>query len=311
MKKRFTSLCAMAALLLMLASFSPDIDYPRGDVDKTGEVNVGDVATLIDYLLYGRWSDEPEVPSTGTTFTVNGVSFTMIDVEGGTFMMGATDEQGNDYYQNADMRTAMPVHEVTLSSFRIGQTEVTQALWEAVMGYNLSQFTGNPQRPVERVNWNRCQDFIARLNELTGKTFRMLTEAEWEFAARGGIHSKGYKYAGSDNCYDVAWVYKNAADMTHSVGLKRPNELGLYDMSGNVAEWVNDVYGPYSSEPQTNPTGPEPTGTNPRRVVRGGHFHMLNPSIFGDARVAYRNEPCVQSVSDDYIGLRLAMDADQ
>ena len=198
------------------------------------------------------------------TFTVGGVSFTMVAVEGGTFTMGATAEQGSD--ANSDEK---PAHEVTLSSFAIGQTEVTQALWQAVMGTNPSRFTGDLQRPVERVSWNDCQEFITRLNQMTGMQFRLPTETEWEYAARGGNLSKGYKYAGSNNVDDVAWYSVNGGSITHAVGSKSPNELGLYDMSGNVYEWCQDWYGSYSSEAQTNPTGPA-TGSD--RVYRGGSW---------------------------------------
>ncbi len=199
--------------------------------------------------------------SNGQTFTVNGVSFTMIPVEGGTFTMGATSEQGSDAYKDEK-----PAHSVTLSSYMIGETEVTQALWEAVMGKNPSKFKGN-NRPVERVSWKDCQTFIAKLNSLTGKRFRLPTEAEWEYAARGGNRSKGYKYSGSNTLSDVAWYTDNSGKTTHDVKAKSPNELGIYDMSGNVWEWCSDRYGDYSSSSQTNPTG---AASGSFRVVRGG-----------------------------------------
>ena len=168
-------------------------------------MTISDVTTLIDYLLAGTWGDEPGNPGGGNeTYTVNGVSFKMVGVEGGTFTMGATAEQGSDAYSNEK-----PAHEVTLSSFSIGETEVTQALWQAVMGSNPSYFTGDLNRPVERVSWNDCQTFITKLNEMTGKTFRLPTEAEWEYAARGGNLSQGYKYAGSNDVNEVAWYWDN------------------------------------------------------------------------------------------------------
>ena len=195
------------------------------------------------------------------TFTVNGVSFNMIKVQGGTFTMGGTSEQGSD----AD-EWEQPTHSVTLSDYYIGETEVTQELWKAVMGSNPSSFSGT-NLPVEFVSWNDFQTFITKLNQLTGKKFRLPTEAEWEYAARGGNKSKGYKYAGSNTLSDVAWYEDNSGRTTHPVKQKQANELGLYDMSGNVWEWCLDWYGSYSSSAQTNPTGPS---SGSYRVLRGG-----------------------------------------
>lgn len=197
-------------------------------------------------------NDEPvDEPVDGEVFTynVNSVQFNMVYVKGGTFWMGATDEQAGDNQSNET-----PVNRVHLSSYFIGQTEVTQALWLEVMGANPSRFLGNLQRPVEQVSWNDCQTFLARLNELTGKNFRLLTEAEWEFAARGGNKSLGYKYAGSDTIWNVAWYSDNAYPQPYPVATKAPNELGLYDMSGNVCEWCQDWFDSYTSEEKTNPT---------------------------------------------------------
>ena len=195
------------------------------------------------------------------TFTANGVSFQMVEVRGGTFRMGATSEQGSD----AD-DVEKPVHQVTLSSYYIGKYEVTQDLWQAVMGSNPSEFEGS-RRPVERVSWDDCQTFISKLNSLTGKRFRLPTEAEWEFASRGGTMSRGYKYSGSNTPGEVAWYYDNSNSTTHDVGMKSPNELGLYDMNGNVCEWCSDRYDSYSSNSQTNPTG---ASGGSFRVNRGG-----------------------------------------
>ena len=185
----------------------------------------------------------------------------MVYVSGGTFTMGATGEQDSDAFDDEK-----PTHSVTLNSFYLCKYEVTQALWKAVMGKNPSDFKGN-NLPVENVSWNDCQTFISRLNNLTGRNFRLPTEAEWEYAARGGNRSRGYKYSGSNNPSDVSWDIDNSGDKTHPVGSKRPNELGLYDMSGNVYEWCSDWYGTYSSSSQTNPTGPS-SGWG--RVKRGG-----------------------------------------
>ena len=196
------------------------------------------------------------------TYTVNGVSFKMIGVQGGTFQMG---EDGSD---------VIPVHSVTLSSYSIGETEVTQALWKAVMGDNPSYSSGD-NLPVENVNWHECQTFITKLNQLTGKTFRLPTEAEWEFAARGGTKSQGYTYSGSNTVGDVAWYDGNSSAKTHEVATKSPNELGIYDMSGNVQEWCQDWYDSYSSSAQTNPTGPD---SGFYRVRRGGSWYSYAPS---------------------------------
>ena len=158
---------------------------------------------------------------------------------------------------------------MTLSDYSIGETEVTQELWRAVMGNNPSHFSGSGQLPVEDVSWNDCQEFIKKLNQLTGENFRLPTEAEWEFAARGGTMSRGYKYAGSNNINEVAWYDDNSNSRTHEVKTKQPNELGLYDMSGNVWEWCQDWYGNYSSSAMSNPTGPS-SGSS--RVFRGGSW---------------------------------------
>ena len=211
-------------------------------------------------------SDKEDIYTVNTnneTITVNGVSFTMIKVEGGTFRMGATSEQGSDAYNGEK-----PVHSVTLSDYYIGETEVTQELWEAVMGSNPSNFKGS-QKPVEKVSWKDCKKFIKKLNRLTGKNFRLPTEAEWEYAARGGNKSKGYKYSGSNTIGNVAWYTDNSSSKTHDVKTKSPNELGIYDMSGNVWEWCEDWHRPYSSGSQTNPTGPS---SGSFRVLRGGSW---------------------------------------
>ena len=200
-------------------------------------------------------------PTVNRQAELNKLINNMVYVSGGTFTMGATSEQDSDAFDDEK-----PPHSVTLSSFYICKYEVTQALWRAVMGKNPSRFKGN-NLPVEQVSWNDCQTFISRLNNLTGKNFRLPTEAEWEYAARGGNRSRGYKYSGSNTLPDVAWYEDNSGSKTHPVGSKSPNELGLYDMSGNVWEWCSDWYGTYSSTAQTNPTGSS-SGSN--RVDRGG-----------------------------------------
>ena len=224
---------------------------------------------------------------------VGNVQFEMVYVEGGTFRMGATKEQGDA------RNNEKPVHPVTLSSYLIGKYEVTQALWEEVMGSNPSGNKQGGDYPVEYLSWDDCQEFIEKLNDRTGMKFRLPTEAEWEYAARGGNRGKGYKYAGGDNLDEVGWYNENSGCHTHPVGEKKPNELGLYDMSGNVFEWCWDWYGKYSSEAQTNPAGPQ---SGCYRVLRGG-------CGWSDARF------CRVSVRDgsapghrvDFSGLRLVL----
>ena len=224
-------------------------------------------------------------------FTVNGVSFEMVRVEGGTFRMGATSEQGDGAWDNEK-----PVHSVTLSSYYIGKTEVTQALWQAVMGP--SNFKG-ADLPVECVSWNDCQEFIQKLNSLTGHNFRLPTEAEWEFACRGGNNSRGYKYSGSNDIDNVAWYDGNSGDQTHPVGTKASNELGIYDMSGNVWEWCSDWYADYTSHSQTNPKGPR---SGLYRVSRGGSWN-------DGARICRSSYRFGYDPTDRYeiLGLRLAL----
>ena len=232
-------------------------------------------------------------------FLVNGVSFEMVYVEGGTFDMGATTEQGSDAYDNE-----YPVHSVTLSGYYIGRCEVTQELWLAVMGSWPGTAPSNSygvgaNYPAYYISWNDCQEFISRLNSLTGRTFRLPTEAEWEYAARGGNKSSHYKYSGSNNIDEVAWYSSNSGSKTHAVGTKTANELGIYDMSGNVREWCSDRYGGYSVLAQTNPQGPS-TGSS--RVFRGGGWDYTARVC----RVSYRNRKD-PDYSSSYYGLRLVL----
>ena len=232
---------AVIALVVMLA-------MPKGNKENVYEEPV-ETEVAEDNIIE---------ESNDLTITANGVSFVMKRVAGGTFQMGSDDSEADD--------DEKPVHSVTVSTFYMGETEVTQALWKAVMGNNPSNWKGD-NLPVEQVSWNDCQEFIRKLNSLTGRSFRLPTEAEWEYAARGGSRSNGTKYAGSSSIGSVAWYTDNSAGKTHAVKGKSPNELGLYDMSGNVWEWCSDWFSYYSSSPSSNPKG---SSSGSYRVLRGG-----------------------------------------
>ena len=271
---------------------------------KTGKHNIE--VTADNYVDYSRTFvvnsssrrvnitlQEIPVRFSDGVLTINGVSYEMVWVEGGTFRMGATSEQGSDAWD-----FEKPVHSVTLSGYYIGKTEVTQALWKAVMGSNPSFFEGD-NLPEEQVSWDDCQEFIRELNALTGQNFRLPTEAEWEFACRGGNNSRGYKYSGSNYIDNVAWYDGNSGDKTHPVATKSPNELGIYDMSGNVDEWCNDWYGGYTSGAQTNPKGPYGGSC---RVRRGGCWNDLAGCCRSSDRSIGR-----PTIRFNYLGLRLAL----
>jgi formylglycine-generating enzyme required for sulfatase activity/serine/threonine protein kinase len=203
--------------------------------------------------------------------------FEMVEIPSGTFQMGSNEYDGEK-----------PIHSVTLSSFYMSKYEVTQKQWGEIMGTNPSNFTNCDNCPVENVSWNDIQDFIRKLNNKTGKNYRLPTEAEWEYAARGG---QNYKYAGSDNIDNVAWYGSNSGSKTHAVGQKSANGYGLYDMTGNVWEWCSDLYGAYSSSSSTNPSGPS-TGID--RVLRGGSWSCVASPCRVAARFTfgtYRNNP--------------------
>lgn len=229
-------------------------------------------------------------------FTANLKTFTdpfegqMVFVKGGGFRMGDTYGDGN--------REEKPVHPVTLNDFYIGKYEVTQAQWKEIMGENPSHFAGCDDCPVERISWLDVQEFLTKLNELTGKNYRLPSEAEWEYAAKGGENSRGFRYAGKNNINFVSWYSGNSGNKTQPVGQKEPNELGLYDMSGNVWEWVNDWFDFYTDSPKVNPKGPE---NGDFRIVKGGSWF----GYIGGSRVSCRgsDDP---SNKRSYIGFRIA-----
>ena len=284
--------------------------HKRDKMKKAGKI--------VALVLIAGWAmgcgpdkaDQELIPS--LTITVNGESFEMNYVEGGIFTMGCTDEQGCDCDRNE-----MPAHKDTVSDFYMGRYEVTQRLWKAVLGPDLdrSHNTGCDDCPVEHVSWEDTQLFITKLNILTGRSFRLPTEAEWEYAARGGKRSKGYKYSGSNDLDEVAWYAENYQESkygekgtTHPVGMKKPNELGLYDMSGNVWEWCDDWYTKefFLNGKQIHQGWPyEETFTPFRRILRGGSWG-------GNAKGC--RVSCIDyefsKYHDEYGGFRLVLESD-
>ena len=271
-----------------------------GYEDKTDVLSVYS-DTLFNYELIPIKKtindSQPEIQA--KTITVKGVSFDMIFVEGGVTTKQKTGEN-NSFADLVDKST----QQVMLSGYYIGEHEVTQELWEAVMGSNPSQFKNNSQNPVENVTWDNCQMFVEKLNQITGKQFRLPTEAEWDFAAHGGNYSRGYKYAGSNNLEDVAWYDGNSGRMTHPVGLKSPNELGIYDMSGNVREWCQDVF---KSKSQTNAQASSRTNV---QFVPGVGW-CVGPAVSLSGSQSLIHNHVFRSLDDPisshhFIGLRLA-----
>ncbi len=273
-------------------TFGNALQHVTGAVGKNVPAGTG------KRIEYDALADYDNLQGDDFVFKVKASSydnFEMVFVQGGSFIMGATSEQKHDAKSDES-----PEHLVFVGDFYIGKYEVTQAQWKAVMGGNPSNFKGD-NRPVEQVSWDDVQEFIRKLNAQTGKTFRLPTEAEWEYAARGGSKSQGYKYAGSNALGNVAWYTDNSGSRTHPVGTKQPNELGLYDMSGNVWEWCSDWYGSsyYGSSPSSNPRGPS-LGSG--RVLRGGGWFNLSRYC----RVSYRGSISPGSRSYN-IGFRLVL----
>jgi formylglycine-generating enzyme required for sulfatase activity len=289
-KRNLLSVLTIAALFLGTVSVTAQTKFYVYPKDGNAiEFNIADVDS-ISFTPPEIINFEPE----------------MITVEGGTFMMGSPDGVGEDWER--------PQHQVTVSSFNIGKYEVTQGQWEAVMDSNPSYFKTGDNYPVEQVSWNDIvgtsgaymllkgiryyeNGFIYKLNQLTGKQYRLPTEAEWEYAARGGNQSNGYTYSGSNNVDDVAWYGSNSGSSIHQVGTKQANELGIYDISGNVWEWVGDWYCSYTADAQTNPTGP---ATGSHRVDRGGSWGGNG----NYCRVAYRSD---DSPGYNNVGFRLVL----
>ena len=320
MKKYFIILLmAMLPTLALAQQAGQHITRPGKAKPKTEKPATPKKKTGIKHNSGSRQSAPPSVSSYtdsygNKVFNIGNVQFTMVKVDGGTFMMGATSEQGSEIFDSEK-----PAHKVTLSSYYIGQTEVTQELWQVVMGKIPSEETKGPRLPITHATWNDCQTFINKLNSLTGENFKLPTEAQWEFAARGGNKSRGYRYSGSNNLDDVAWYSKNSPRSNldepswyrqnpgkpyriyKNVATKQPNELGLYDMSGNAWEWCYDWQAPYSSSAQTDPIGPSsPANTTPYRIYRGGSLHH-EPKF---NRVAFRSGDYPHCT---YQGLRLAL----
>ena len=226
------------------------------------------------------------------TVKVDNLTMDFILVEGGTFQMGATPEH-EGYAKDYEY----PVHPVTLDSYYIGKYEVTQAIWIAVMGNNPSMFKGD-NKSVENLSWDLANQFVQKLCEKTGLKFALPTEAQWEYAARGGKHSHNYLYSGSDDASEIGWFNPDKVTGAQEVGQKKPNELGIYDMCGNVWEWCQDWYGPYTEEAQTNPIGAE---NSTDKVMRGGSWICV-PEDMGRVSRRLKDYPQVPRMDN---GVRL------
>jgi len=313
--------------LLLSAATAIWAQISKCDVNYDGEINTADVTAIYNRIISGEEPQKPETADdlTYVTININGVNYKMVLVEAGTFMMGKT------FDGDSRNESALPVHQVTLTDdYWIGRTEVTQQLWEAVMGKeNNNSPRKYPYHPVSRVSYYQAVIFCMKVYSLLkdglpeGMYVRLPYEAEWEYAARGGKYSKGCLYSGSDHMDDVGWCYFNSlmydsadeagADENitfriHRVGDKFPNELGIWDMSGNVEEWCIDLYGPYSSGAQTNPTG---SSSGEEGVLRGGS-PMTYPDKLIDSYYYFTNTVFTRNYLDRnkdgaYTGLRLVI----
>ena len=261
-------------ILLRLKKMSPQDE----NISEDTILEVDDEATIL------------EQPKSQLPTLIQHIIDNMIHVEGGTFMMG----RKTKWYEASDEEE----HQVTLSSYSINKYEVTQEEWEAVMGNNPSNFKG-AKLPVEQVSWDDCQVFISKLNELTGMSFRLPSEAEWEYSARGGNKNSGCVYAGSNDLFEVAWFDRNSEGKSHEIGLKLPNELGLFDMCGNIREWCQDWYGDYSVLAQIDPQG---SSSGNLKVFRGGGWDSSKDYCLLSSRDNW--SPNYKSAS---LGLRLAL----
>lgn len=270
------------------------------------KIKLATILTLICCAFFSCHDDpEPAPASNELTITVSNVAFKMVLVKGDTFQMGADTVYDKDFWDDE-----IPTHKVILSDYYIGKTEVTQALWKAVMGTipsdNFKGGNKSDNYPVEKVSWNDCQKFISKLNSMTKKNFELPTEAQWEFAARGGRKSKFYKFSGGDGMKMVGWCDENSDEETHQTGTKKANELGIYDMSGNVREWCADWYDEYDDSTQVDPQGPDsPTNGDRFRVARGGSFS--DRAEYCRNAMRQKSEPTTKK---NYIGLRLVLGKD-
>ncbi|MEE1068917.1 MAG: SUMF1/EgtB/PvdO family nonheme iron enzyme [Paludibacteraceae bacterium] len=268
-----------------------EIKIPIAGRDSYAEKNN---SAGIDSYAEGNNSAGIDSYDRGNSYVGKDLYLSMQRVEGGSFMMGATAEQ-----YDPDIYTDKPAHLVFLSPYYIATTEVTVALWRAVMPEReVIDPNGYPNVPISYIAWTDCQEFVRRLDSITGMPFRLPTEAEWEYAARGGKQSKGYRFAGGNEADNVGWTYTNSGNWKHTVGKKQANELGLYDMTGNVSEWCQDRYGTYQLSTLPDPCGPD---TGAYRIVRGGSYD----ACIANSHLSVRNW-YLPETSAGYIGLRVA-----